>query len=300
MCYRELAHDEFLELYGARGGETAPVRREKHLRRALKALREDDHRRFWDTKRDEVIAKGFGAIGKFERYFRLFRRYVLPLAHSRRTVDHLLNPETARDHEARARFYALHWNRLRWRMLFRVFFSRPVMGMLGRDPAFFDHVEGGPVAHLIARTRHALVDLDPAQNPHLHWILTGRFGEALPLALRAEHYETIRERLDRLEWRVGPIDAVAADLKTEGRPAARFNLSDVFEYMDEATTAAILERLADASAPGGRLLYWNMAAPRSRPDALAHKLTPRPDLAERLHAQDKAFFYSAVVVEDVV
>ena len=70
--------------------------------------------------------------------------------------------------------------------------------------------------------------------------------------------------------------------------------------MSEANTAALLERLADASRPGGRLAYWNMLAPRRRPESLAHRLRPRDDLAAPLFAQDKAFFYSAFVVEEVV
>jgi S-adenosylmethionine-diacylglycerol 3-amino-3-carboxypropyl transferase len=70
--------------------------------------------------------------------------------------------------------------------------------------------------------------------------------------------------------------------------------------MSEANMAALLTQLADASRPGGRLAYWNMLAPRSRPESLAGRLRPREDLAAPLFAQDKAFFYSAFIVEEVV
>ena len=80
----------------------------------------------------------------------------------------------------------------------------------------------------------------------------------------------------------------------------KFNLSDIFEYMSAENTAALLARLAASSAPGGRLAYWNMLAPRRRPESLAGKLRPRDDLAAPLFAQDKAFFYSAFVVEEVL
>jgi S-adenosylmethionine-diacylglycerol 3-amino-3-carboxypropyl transferase len=43
-----------------------------------------------------------------------------------------------------------------------------------------------------------------------------------------------------------------------------------------------------------------MLAPRRRPEALAARLRPREDLAGPLFARDKAFFYSALVVEEVV
>ena len=61
----------------------------------------------------------------------------------------------------------------RWRILFRLFFSRVVMGRLGRDPSFFRYVEGSVADRILARTRHALTALNPADYPYLQWILTG-------------------------------------------------------------------------------------------------------------------------------
>ena len=54
------------------------------------------------------------------------------------------------------------------------------------------------------------------------------------------------------------------------------------------------------ATPAARLVYWNMLAPRSRPEAMADVLRPMTDLAERLHRQDKAFFYSRLVFEELV
>ena len=51
---------------------------------------------------------------------------------------------------------------------------------------------------------------------------------------------------------------------------------------------------------GGRLVYWNLFAPRSRPEHLAGRLRPLSKLAEAQHARDRAFFYSRLVVEEVV
>jgi S-adenosylmethionine-diacylglycerol 3-amino-3-carboxypropyl transferase len=76
-------------------------------------------------------------------------------------------------------------------------------------------------------------------------------------------------------------------------------LSDIFEYMSLENTASLLGRLAEASRPGGRLAYWNMLAPRRRPQSLAAQLVERRDLDRPLFLQDKAFFYSDFVVEQV-
>jgi S-adenosylmethionine-diacylglycerol 3-amino-3-carboxypropyl transferase len=43
-----------------------------------------------------------------------------------------------------------------------------------------------------------------------------------------------------------------------------------------------------------------MLVKRHRPDSLAGSIRPLPDLSKRLFAQDKAFFYSAFVVEELL
>ena len=66
---------------------------------------------------------------------------------------------------------------------------------------------------------------------------------------------------------------------------------------------AFIERLAtlaERATPDGRLAYWNMLVPRRRPESMAGRLQPLTDLAGKLHLQDKAFFYSAFVVEEVL
>ena len=79
----------------------------------------------------------------------------------------------------------------------------------------------------------------------------------------------------------------------------RFNLSDLFEYVSAAGYQDMLEAIVRCSRPGARLAYWNMLAPRQRPDAMAARLRPLDDLANRLHREDRAFFYSAFRVEQV-
>jgi S-adenosylmethionine-diacylglycerol 3-amino-3-carboxypropyl transferase len=42
-----------------------------------------------------------------------------------------------------------------------------------------------------------------------------------------------------------------------------------------------------------------MLAPRTRPESMADRLRPLTELSQRLHHEDKAFFYSRFVVEEV-
>jgi len=294
-AYRALSHSELLVLMGSRPGSAAE---RQHLYQRCRSALQPATQAFWD-QRSEAIGGGIGGAGKFENYFRLFRTRLLPLVHSRPTIDQLLQPRTQAEREG---FYRERWNTWRWRLLFKFFFSRWTMGRLGRDPAFFKYVEGSVADRILERTRHAVTVLDPAANPYLHWILTGTHGRVLPWALRAENFDRIRNRLDRLEWHELTLEAFLERERTRGAAARidKVNLSDIFEYMSEANTAELLTCIANSSRPGGRLAYWNMLAPRRRPEALADRLRPRDDLARPLFAADKAFFYSAFVVEEVV
>jgi S-adenosylmethionine-diacylglycerol 3-amino-3-carboxypropyl transferase len=287
-AYRELNHAELLELLGSRPSSRRPA-----LYQRCKNLLSSDARSFWDAHSAE-LEQGIGSAGKFERYFATFRRRILPLVHARRVVDRLL---AGGEPAARESFYAREWDTWRWRLLFRVFFSQFMMGRLGRDPAFFRYVQGSVAGRILARTRYAMTALDPAANPYLQWTLTGTHKTALPFALRPENFEAIRLHLDRLEWARGSLEEYLD--KHGGLRVHRFNLSDIFEYMSPENYERLLERLVAASEPGARQAYWNMLAPRSRPERLARILRPLNDLAERLFARDKAWFYSRFVLEEV-
>ncbi|MFT3785924.1 MAG: DUF3419 family protein [Tepidisphaeraceae bacterium] len=243
-AYRTLEHVEYLELFGS----TLSDRREALYRRCRTSLSEDDAR-FWDHLLPEVVRFGIGGVGKFEAYFRTFRRWVMPLVHSRKTIEALFEP---RDSASRLAFYRERWNTRRWRAIFAVFFSRFVMGRLGRDPAMFDYVDVPVSQRIFQRAEHALSVLDPSANPYLQWILLGRHASALPLALRSEHYDVIRSRLDRLDVRLGSVES-ALDAHN-GHPIMRFNLSDIFEYMSPPNYETALRRILRmrATARGSR------------------------------------------------
>ena len=256
------------------------------LRTALTPAARD----FWDAHPRE-IAVGITRAGKFERYLFAFRRRVLPLVHAEATIDDLAQLDEAGDPEG---FYERRWNNRRWRLLFRIFFSRVVMGRAGRDPEFFAHVEGPVGERILARTRWAITRLPVRTNPYFRAILAcGFVPEAPPLWLRSGQLPAIRARLDRLQLVQGPVEAAA------GRFDA-FNLSDIFEYMPLPESARVYGALLDRANPGARLAYWNMLAPRRRPEAFAARVRERSEEAEGLHARDRAWFYRAFRLDEVI
>lgn len=286
-AYRTLTHAEFLVLIGAReGGDRGAL-----LDRVVAQL--DPHTaQFWQEKRDDVSRYGLGGVGKFERYFRIFRTRLLPMAQSKATLRDLFVPKPKGERQT---LFDTRWNNWRWRLLLKVFFSNRVMGYLGRDPAFFDHVDGSLADHVASRLSHAGVDLQPAENPYMHYILHGIQGDSLPLAWREENFDIIRSRLDRLEVHCGSLESFVSS----GEKADGFNLSDIFEYMDETVFKTVYASIIKASNPAARLVYWNMMVPRRVPPEHASSVVTLDAEEAEGKRNDKAFFYSDFVVEQV-
>jgi S-adenosylmethionine-diacylglycerol 3-amino-3-carboxypropyl transferase len=282
---RHLEHPELLAFLGVHDAEDR-LATYATLERDLS----DQSRVFW-RGREAELAGGFIHAGKFESYF---HRRIVPLIHTRRVVEELLREK---DEPARIGFYEGTWNNARWKLMFRLFFSRFVMGRLGRDPEFFRYVEGSVSERILSRARYALTALPTHSNPFLDYILTGNFTHSLPRYLEPERFDEVRDGLSRLVIFDGSVQDAArvhADGGFDG-----FNLSDIFEYLDLSTCEAIFEGLLSAARPGARLAYWNMLAPRHCPKRLSDRVTPLDELASELLGRDKAFFYSAFVVEEV-
>ncbi len=290
-AYQVLSHAELLEFMGSRPSDNRIVYYHR-----CRTLLTEKARSFWDAKQAAIEKYGIAGVGKFERYFRIFKNCVLPLVHSKNTVCQLLSAKSTQEKEI---FFDTVWNTWRWRLLIKIFFSQTLMGKMGRDPAFFSYVDGSFSEHVLGKIRHGMRTLNPAENPYLHWILRGTHGQALPFALREENFESIRNNLGKLEWHLLPLESFVARCKQDGTRVSKFNLSDIFEYMSEENYTNFLSSLIEISEPNARLLYWNMMVPRSCPKALQAKLRSQEQLAQTLQKKDKAIFYSNLVIEEV-
>ena len=285
---REMNQEAFLAFCGI-----TPANHRLETYHSIRPRLSENSQSYWDAHASD-ITDGFIHAGKFEHYFHLFRKRILPLIHRKQTVQALLMPKTEIE---RNHFYDTTWNNRRWQLLFRIFFGKKAMGALGRDPEFFRHVKGSVSGRLIGRAKYGLSDLDASRNPYLTYILTGTFGSALPHYLEPEHYATIQANIDNLTIRQGAIDAIAEEYGPNSFDG--FNLSDIFEYLDPNQCTEVYARLLKGARPKARFAYWNMLVPRNCPDGLASQIISREDEAQLLFLKDQAIFYSRFVVEEV-
>jgi S-adenosylmethionine-diacylglycerol 3-amino-3-carboxypropyl transferase len=287
---RALDHEALLGFVGVR-----PRQSRLTDYRSLRTLLSRDARDFWDGRPREVEG-GVVHAGRLERFFALFRRFVVPLMHPRERVEALL---ALADVRAQRRFYDEVWNNRRWRFLFRLFFSRLVQRRLGRARESFEHVELRDVGvHYLGRARHALTEIPVRGNWFVEYILTGTYcePESMPPYLLERNLGRLREQ--------APPEVVTEDLGVflAGVPDGRFSafyLSDVFEWMSSARYEDVLREIVRTARPGARLCYYNNLVVRRRPEALADALQPDEELARELHRADRSFVYSDVVLERV-
>lgn len=288
MAFKHLSYEEMLVVLGYKPGKNR-----LELFTILSTFLSASALQYWNQHRDD-IEYGVARSGKFEHYFDVFRRFSLPLTHSKRTVNKLLKPKCRSERES---FFNQRWNTFRWRALFKVFFSEFVMGTLGRDPSFFTYADGGLPGALMQWTRKALVEQDPSQNPYLHWILKGEFGDSLPTFIRRENFETIKRNIDKLEWRQQSIEEFLSNANEASIDS--LNLSDVFEYVSEENYRSIMKLIARASKPGARVVYWNMMARRTSRSSNVQQVNELAEVSEKLFAENKTFFYSRFIVEEI-
>lgn len=291
-----LEHGSLLEFLGAwpcRSASAGAVAAHRlALYRRCRPLLPPAEAVFWD-QRPALVAGGLLRAGRFERYLELVRRGLLPLLGGAGRWQPLFDGLTS---EQRACWYDRHWDSRRWRWLMHLCFSRWALGHLGTAPAQVRYGSGSQPAQLLQRLRQVLVELDPGDNPHLHWLVHGHYGAVLPRALRPGSQQAIRRHRERLELRCGDlVDLLAPEPEGAGA-IERFNLSNVFEYLSPEATTALLGRLHRHAAAGARLVAWNRVADRDGRLAPAGTWRAEDQRAAALHRQDRVFFYRRLVL----
>lgn len=284
VAIQNLEYEDVLKFLGFRDDEN---RRSKY--EPIKFHLSAEAFEFWEANRN-LLDDGIIHQGKFEKYFQFFVEKVLPWIHSQKKVEQLLAPKSAAAQEI---FYSKKWNTWRWKLLFKIFFSKFVMGKWGRSPKFMEEVKVNVGSFIFQKAEQHLKSVAAQQNHILRYNLTGNFGNLLPHYLRPENFVTIKRNLDKLILR----EASAEEAGKEFGKFHYMNLSNIFEYMNKETFLKTAEMLSNSTHSDGCIAYWNLMVPRMMSRALPQKLYYEKELSESLSKLDKGFFYNRFVID---
>jgi S-adenosylmethionine-diacylglycerol 3-amino-3-carboxypropyl transferase len=246
-----LEFSEFEELLGFSSGTNR-----KLIFKKLSTHLPDACRTFFDEN-IQLLEDGIIHQGKLEKYFHLFASRILPLIHSQADIQNLFKTKSD---AAQAEFYNKVWNNWRWKAFFRVFFSKLVMGLLGRNKQKMKYVEGKVGKQIFATAEKHLKSRNCQHNYILSYILLGKYGNERPPYAHADSFSKAKAWLQNNQ-----ITYVESHLETwlqTGKKYNRFNLSNIFEYMSEEEFNANIRAIENASESGARLAYWNLMVPR--------------------------------------
>lgn len=289
-AFKQLTYDEMLEFVGIRISERR-LELYDRLRDSLSAA----SRTYWDAQ-SKKVSRGIIHAGRFESYMRLLG-LSLRCVVGRATIEDAFE---LNDAAARADYYHNKWETIRWHIFTKILLSRRVMTVLF-DKAFFHYLESSFSFgnHFAGRTEYALTRLPMRENYFISYILLGRYysEKHLPPYLRPENYDTIRNRLDRIEIVTDSCEHFFGDLPDNC--ISKFNFTNIFEWMSPEAFEALLRETIRIASRNAVLTYRNLLVFRQRPAALADHIRPWRDLSKQLHLQDLSFIYSNYVVEQV-
>ena len=277
-AFRLLDHSGLLDLVGVTQNNSSAS-----LYAAIRKELSRKARAFFD-ERKEWFERGLLQQGGFERYFAILRRIIV-LAVGRQTVERLFSI----DPSEQERFYRTEWDRWRWRVLMKIGCSKWLLGNR-LDPTWFADSETADFgSHFLQLAEHVLTELPAAENYFLSQILRGRYsGEVLPNYLSRDNFETIRDRIDRVELVVSGIEDGLRHLPTDAVDA--FSLSNVFEYSPRRVFEESKTEIVRVGRSGARIAHRNLLNPLRLSEDMRFKVDLA--LSEKLQNADRGFIYS--------
>jgi len=274
-AFRQL---DYLDLLGFIGIHNHTDR--LHLFSSLSSGLSDDCKNYW-SQNILAIEDGIIHCGKFENYFSLFRKRVMPFIHSKSKINALMQEKTPQEQKA---FFTKKWNSWRWKAFTKIFFSRFVMGNIGRTSSYLNQVEIPVSDYIQQKSKNYLSSVLCQNNYFLHFIFKGDFGKTLPFYLREENFESIKNNLNVIELKLGKVE----DYLDNKTTFDFCNFSNIFEYMSKEDFQNFNKMIHPQLAENASISYWNLMVDRVFSDDFSGKFSKNNALAE---VADLGFFY---------
>ena len=288
-AFKTLSYDETLEFFGVQ-----PSDRRWEYYEKLEPVLSEEVKLYWRNKRAD-INRGIIHCGKYERYMHLLKRMFRILI-GRKIINELFDSS---DIEEQKLLFTNKWDNFKWKFFCRVFLSRTFASMLF-DKAFYKYLDPDFSFEKYYRTavKRAVTELPVKENYFLAYILTGNYLiDNLPVYLKRENYDFIRERVDRIKIVTSGCHEYLRSLPDN--MISKFNFTNIFEWVSLDEFSLLLSETLRVAKDDAVITYRNHLVTRNRPESFADQIIPNMQLSDKLHERDRSFIYKAYVVERI-
>jgi len=287
---KELKYKDFLELIGVLESSKRICLYDK-----IKSNLSNNCKNYWNNNSD-LIKKGVIHCGKFERYIKIFRRILLPLSQSKSKINQLFKLNNLKQQE---KFYNNKWDNPLWIITFKVFFSKFLLKILGRNKNFFKYNKTNQITeYYLTKIKRNLTNIPIKTNYFLYYILKGEYNKNyFPDYLKQETFNKIKKNISKLE-------IVTLDLKNylkqcKKNSFSKFNMSDVFEIFSQTDYEELIREIVRVSKKKGEVCYWNHLVKRTKHPQLNKFIKKGEEKSQRLFGKDRVFFYNNFILESI-
>ncbi len=270
-----LNYEEFLQFLGIKKGDTGD---RLNLYNKISDFLDSDSKAYFDNHLF-LIEEGIVNVGRFEQYFHIFREKVFPATCGDKNIRIFAEAPTL---EAQRNIYKRKINTLRFKLMFKIFFSNKMMAKLGRDKEFFKYSHDKLPDILKKKVDAGFYYCLNKTNPYYGYVLNNYY-QALPFYLEEENFNKIKANIKNITIEEKNFDEMLTGSYDF------MNLSDIFEYMGNSKMTEYSATIPKCLTKGGIVCFWNMMNVR--------KLSgmKRIDEAED-KINDRAFFYRDFLV----
>jgi len=278
---RTLDYDHYVSFLG--------VRDSNRRTRDYGLLRENlssDARCYWDV-RTSSVEKGVLYCGVWERYLRLLQ---LPFFFRRKLIQELFECE---DLSSQSALWFQKWRDRFWVYGLRLISQRFVWRYLLREPGIAFVPKDFPIGdYFLERFDHLAQNHLLKESSFANLLFRGRFSEeSLPLHLREEPFQTLRDNSHRIEVVTESLAEHAS--KHKDRYHA-FSLSDFSSYAGPEDYRTIWRWVLHSAKPQARVCERQFLVHYDPQALFPGRLTRDPVLESDLESSDRSFLYKFV------
>jgi S-adenosylmethionine-diacylglycerol 3-amino-3-carboxypropyl transferase len=251
---------------------------------------------FWDAHR-KILQDGFLFRGRYDHFVKLvgkLTRYI----QGKERVDRLFDD---RDLQGQRAFYDRYWDIKRTRLIFHLFYNKPILAKIGLKADYFHFDDGSSsfAESFQRKFRNVACDVPIQGNYFLHAYLKGKYRslEEVPAYLKEENFPVIRKRLDRI--RIHTDDAKKWLATMPDNSLGCFALSNICELMSLEDTRKLFQAVLRTAKPEARICFRNLILPREVPEELRRNIRKDEMLSKDMMATDRSFVYSKVAAYTV-